>query len=563
MSVLSFLDLISIARKYSQFVSFAVWASSQFAHFDDICEHDSVDLHITHICILMSWFWAQNRHFACVSLHVLIRCSNFWHLWHWLIRLFKNSVTCSTLSFTINSFLIVLSASSFDLKLILIEKCVLFSRFSTRVNHIDSRANVTSLYVSISFWNSFIELSNVSISTSCTIRSNQISSSWTDFIENSLSQIDRHWINWFAVFFFETVNTILFSVLDKLIIVIKISTFASFNFLFILSLHSDELISLTKFFENMIILRLFHWIVSFSFAVWALFFWFAIFVVFLLTTFAHVEDDNEDVEFEFVWSFVRDFSKAEAEAKLFLAVCVFFDVWDISFASDCVLALIKIDFLDVSRFNRDCDWIIFFSTYSIISFVIFSSNVFFNCWKFSNIVSQYDDILFDFFIKSIDAKSKFFFVCIWSMKTDVSLFKSRFALARSIWLISCCIITCSIFAILRPSNKIFCAFFNVSSTDSTSLEILIESNFFLRAIWRCFFALLFRLISASNLWLEIDKSIVSVSFSKIVSFSTLSFSFSFSFEQTLFMLCLICWLTWLWFNWFAFNWSEFDWFEID
>jgi hypothetical protein len=279
---LSFLVLISIARKCSQFELFATCISSQFAHFDDMWEQSSIDLHIKHICILVSWFFAQNLHFADISLHVLIKCSNFWHLWHWLTWLFKNSLTCKTFSLTIKFFLKALFASIFSFRLILTEVCVLFSRFLTFVNQIDSRANVKSLYVSISFWNWFIDFSNAAISTSCTIWSNQISSSWIDLTENSLSQTHRHWINWLAVFFFEIVNMMLFSVLDKLIIVIKMSIFSSFNLLFILSLHLDELISLTKWFENMIILRLFHWIVSFSFAVWDLFFWFAIFVMFLL-----------------------------------------------------------------------------------------------------------------------------------------------------------------------------------------------------------------------------------------------------------------------------------------
>ncbi len=254
---------------------------------------------------------------------------------------------------------------------------------------------------------------------------------------------------------------------------------------------------------------------------------------------------------------MRDFS----EAEFFLVVCVFFNVWDVSFASDCVFELIKTNLFNDSRFDRDCDWINFFSNCSVISFVIFCFSVFSNCWKFSNIVSQYDVFLSDFFVKSIDAYSKFFFVCIWSIRVDASSVKSRFALARSIWLISCCIITCSIFATLRSSNKVFCAFFRASFTDSTSVRVLIESIFFLRAICFCFFVLLFRLISASSLWLEVDKSIVSVSLSRIVCFSWLSFLFS--FKQALSMLCSICWVTWLELSWFAFNWSEFDWFEID
>ncbi len=134
------------------------------------------------------------------------------------------------------------------------------------------RASVKSLYVSISCWNRFIDLLNAVILTSWTICLNQTSFSWTALIENSLSQIDLHLINWFIVFFSKTVKTILFFVFDKLIIVIKMSIFSSFNFLFILFLQSVELISLTKFIEKIIILRLFHWIVSFSFAVWALIF---------------------------------------------------------------------------------------------------------------------------------------------------------------------------------------------------------------------------------------------------------------------------------------------------
>jgi hypothetical protein len=131
---LSFLDLISIALKCSQLTSFAACVSLQFAHFDDMWEHDSVDLHIKHICILISWFFAHNLLFSIVFLQMLIRCSNSWHLWHWLIRLFKNFVTCKNFSFTIKSFLIVLSASFLNFKLIFTDECVLFFRFSVRVN---------------------------------------------------------------------------------------------------------------------------------------------------------------------------------------------------------------------------------------------------------------------------------------------------------------------------------------------------------------------------------------------------------------------------------------------
>ncbi len=139
-----FLDLISIALKCSLFELFAVCALLQFAHFDDIWEHDFFDLHIKHIYILISWFFANNLHFAFVALHVLIKCSKSWHLWHSLIRLLRNFVTCKTLSFTINSFLIVLSTSFLNLRLIFTDVCVLFSRFSARVNQINSRASVIS-----------------------------------------------------------------------------------------------------------------------------------------------------------------------------------------------------------------------------------------------------------------------------------------------------------------------------------------------------------------------------------------------------------------------------------
>jgi hypothetical protein len=206
-------------------------------------------------------------HFQLVEFHTLIKYSNFWHLWHWFMRLFRNSVTCKVFSFMINSFLITFSTSFLHLRLILIDECVLFSLFFVRVNQIDSRASVMLMYNSIALWIRLIDSSIDAISTSCIILSNQISSSWIDLIENSLSQIDRHWINWSAMFFSETMNTILFFVLDKLIKVIKIFIFASCNLFFIRFLHSDELISITKFFENIIILRLFHCIVSFNFVV--------------------------------------------------------------------------------------------------------------------------------------------------------------------------------------------------------------------------------------------------------------------------------------------------------
>ncbi len=210
MNWLFFLDLISIALKCSHLTSFVACDSLQFAHFVDMWKQDSVDLFIKHICILISWFFAHNLHFAIVFLQVLMRCSNSGHLWHWLIRLFKNFVTCKNFSFTNKSFLIVLSASFLNFKLIFTDECVLFSRFSVRVHQIDWRASVKSLYVSISFWNSCIESLYKAISTSCTICSNYTSFSWIDLNENSLSQIDWHWISWFAVFFFETVKTMLF-----------------------------------------------------------------------------------------------------------------------------------------------------------------------------------------------------------------------------------------------------------------------------------------------------------------------------------------------------------------
>jgi hypothetical protein len=132
--LLSFLDLISIARKCSQFKLFDACDSLQFTHFDNILKQDSIDLHIKHISILVSWFFIQYLHFAVVSLQMLIKCLNFWYLWHWLIRLFKNFVTCRILSCTIRSFFNVFSASFFNFRLILTNECVLFSRLSFLVN---------------------------------------------------------------------------------------------------------------------------------------------------------------------------------------------------------------------------------------------------------------------------------------------------------------------------------------------------------------------------------------------------------------------------------------------
>jgi hypothetical protein len=130
---LFFLDLILIARKCSQFELFDVCASSQFTHFDDMWKHDLIDLYTKHICIFVSWSFAQCLHFV-VSLHVLIKFSYFWHLWHWLIRLFENFVTCSVFLSTIRSFFKAFSASFLNLRLILTNECVSFSHFSFRAN---------------------------------------------------------------------------------------------------------------------------------------------------------------------------------------------------------------------------------------------------------------------------------------------------------------------------------------------------------------------------------------------------------------------------------------------
>jgi hypothetical protein len=286
------------------------------------------------------------------------------------------------------------------------------------------------------------------------------------------------------MFFFETMKIILFFVLDKLIIVIKMSIFSSFNLLFVLSLHSDELISLTKFFENMIIRRFFHWIISLSFVVWALTFWFAIFVEFWLITFAHIDEFDVEIFSTFVQLFFENCD--------FSATWIFFNTWEFSFAFDCVFAEFVDEFFETFVFFFDRVWFNWLFNRSIISFLIFCSIVFSNCWKFFDIVSLYDDVMLDFFVKLIETNSKFFSICIWSIATDTFSVKSRFTLARSIWLIKCCIITCSIFAIFNFSNKIFCAFLSVSFIDKTSVEIFTESNFFLSAFWRSSSVFLFR-----------------------------------------------------------------------
>ncbi len=148
--------------------------------------------------------------------------------------------------------------------------------------------------------------------------------------------------------------------------------------------------------------------------------------------------------------------------------------------------------------------------------------------------------MLDFLIKSIDANSKSFSVCIWSIVTSTSSVKSRFILVRSIWLIKCCIMTCSIFAIFRSLNKVFYAFFNVFFIDKINLKILIESNFFLSAICRSFFVFLFLLNNSSSFWIEIDKSIVFISCRKtLIWFIWLIFLID--WIKSIF--CSICWLS--------------------
>jgi hypothetical protein len=257
------------------------------------------------------------------------------------------------------------------------------------------------------------------------------------------------------------------------------SIFSSFNLLFILFLQSDKLISLTKFIENMIILRFFHWIASFNLVAWASIFWFVIFVMFLLTTFAQIDD----VVVESASTFAREFS----DDWDFFATKILFDVSDFSFEID-----LDVDFnFDVLIVSFDRDRVVWCFNRSFINFIIFCFIAFSNCWRFSNIVSQYDVDLFDFFVKLIDANSKLFVVCICLIIIDVSSVKSRFVRARSIWLINCCIISCSVLATLRSSNKIFCASFNASSIDSINVETLIESYFFLNAFWRSSFVFFF------------------------------------------------------------------------
>ncbi len=206
------------------------------------------------------------------------------------------------------------------------------------------------------------------------------------------------------------------------------------------------------------------------------------------------------------------------------------------FESDiAVVDLFNEFFESFTRFS-DRDWFDRLFNRSVINIVIFCFIVFPNCWKFSDIVSLYDVVVvFNFLIRSMNANSKLFFVWIWSIAIDTLSVKSRFTFARSIWLIRFCIVTCSIFAIFRSSNKIFCAFFNVSFIDSTSVRILIESNFFFNAIWRSSFVFLFGLNNASSFRLDVDRSIVFVSFKRAL------------LTEVSMMLCSICWSNWLWF----------------
>ncbi len=239
--------------------------------------------------------------------------------------------------------------------------------------------------------------------------------------------------------------------------------------------------------------------------------------MFLLTTFAHVEE----IEIE---SF-SIFACILFENCAFLAACVLI-MCELSFEFDCVFASFFDELFDVFALSSHRDWIVWLFSRSVINVVIFCSIVFSNCWKFSNIVSTYNVVvLLDFFVKSINANSKFFFVCIWSIATDTLSVRPRFTVARSIWLIRCSIITCWVFATFTSSNKVFCAFFSVSSIDRTSVRILIESNFFLSAIWRSFSVFLFRLNNSSSLWLEVDKLVGSASFKKMIISSELLFSF--------------------------------------
>jgi hypothetical protein len=115
--------------------------------------------------------------------------------------------------------------------------------------------------------------------------------------------------------------------------------------------------------------------------------------------------------------------------------------------------------------------------------------------------------------------------------------------------------TCSILTTFKLSNRIFCAFFNVSSTDNINVEILIESYFFLNAFWRSSFVFLFRLINlVSSLWLEVDKSIVSV-FSDRINW--------FLFAKASSMLYSIWSSIWFWLDWSMIESFEFDWFSVD
>ncbi len=226
-------------------------------------------------------------------------------------------------------------------------------------------------------------------------------------------------------------------------------------------------------------------------------------IVFLFITSAQIKNDVDD---EFVCEFLCDFS----EIWEFFAVWLVFAVWCVCFEFASVFEVFEYEFLKISRTDRV--WFDLFSKRSVINFVIFCLSFFSNCWKFSNIVSQYDVFMSIFLFKLIDVNSNFFFIWIWSIMFDVSSVNSRLTRARSIWLISCCTMTCFVVAILISLNRVFCAFFSALSIDKTSVRILIKSCFFLSANWRSSSIFLFRLRkSISSFWLKIDKSIVFVS----------------------------------------------------
>ena len=212
-------------------------AFSQFAHLIIECTQTEFAWHIWHLWSNDWWFRAHILHWASF-LHLEWVCSNFWHLMHCVddwIGLY--ALTTTRISSTFNSRRADAACSN-DFTFMITDEKFLFSRSFD--NHLEFVFNRILLYVSISFFKSFILLSYLLMLIECTMTWYHVSSLTICLTLMICSQTFRCSISWSALLRSTVHIAMFFSDTVLMIVTIWTSIFAFVKVSLILSRSSCE-----------------------------------------------------------------------------------------------------------------------------------------------------------------------------------------------------------------------------------------------------------------------------------------------------------------------------------